>query len=259
MYILKLLLDFITYPVEWFWVTYEKNKTENNLGKNLLLFVGSFIGLFTLAGLVIWLFVWLITNKFEFVIFAILIGWLYSYIRKRIFEKLVKNEPIAIEQQNPQQEAERMREYYILRNIIYQVSKTSADSIGCISPRVLEEVQVEGTPYNVVNNICFYSFRLRKSDINSRYSVDELQEFARILENDISYRISCGMFPTLAIQNTIDEYGTHPAICIDVIEDLDSILLIQAVFYTPAYAVYLHNKKLNQQLETNNILPDEKW
>ena len=105
---------------------------------------------------------------------------------------------------------------------------------------------------------CFYQFRLSKADIRTRYDQNELREFERILQNDISRRIKAGDFPTLGMEQFVDAYGNiYDAIYIDVIEDIDNCFLIQAVMYSPQYAGYLRQKRMNQQsLSTDNSVPD---
>ena len=157
------------------------------------------------------------------------------------------------------QEEQAIKGYPIMRTIIYQTLKGSADSIGGLVPRILEEIEIDGTPYVITNNICFYQFRLSKANINSRYNANELQEFARILQNDIANKIRSGAFPSLAIQNYIDEFGdTYEAVYIDIIEDMDNCFIIQPVFYSPIYATYLRDKRMNQ-INNDNSLKEEKW
>ena len=269
MYLLEILwnwiLDFLLFPIRNFWQKLEENP-EESFGKKLALFLLSLLGLFVLGGLLIWFILYMLSKRFEIVIGIVFLGFLYSYGRNKYLEKAAKSNSVQLEQQSFQEkqqeemETKARNDHYIMRNIMYQTLKTSADSIGGIPPRVLEEIQVDGKPYyfSANNAICFHSFKLKKQNINSNYTTEELQIFARTLESDIAYKVSCGLFPSLSIQNVVDEQGTHPIIQIDIIEDIGNLLLIQSVFYNSSYALYLQNKQLNEN-QTNNSLQDETW
>ena len=62
-------------------------------------------------------------------------------------------------------------------------------------------------------------------------------------------------------QDCMDAYGNwHDAVCVDVIEDVGNTFIIQAVFTTPAYTEYLHQKQLNRQaFGTGGSVPDATW
>ena len=266
MIFLKWFKDILLYPIEWFWNKYQK---ENSIWKIILLFVlslGSFVVLFFLT---LWCIEWIFLNHIEIVIGLFVIGWLYSYVRSRMKEKENLNfQQYATQQallQTQQSEEKRLQEeqalhsYPIIRNILYQTLKTSADNIGGLVPRVLEEIEVDGKHFIITNKIVFYQFRLSKANISNRYNTDELQEFAKILQNDIANKIRSGAFPSLAIQSYVDEFGnTYEAIYIEIIEDIDNYFLIQAVFCSPFYVTYLRTKKINQT-NNNNSLQDEQW
>ena len=258
-------MDFLLFPIRNFWQQLEENP-EKSFGKKMALFLLSLLGLFVLGGLLIWFILYMLSKRFEIVVGIVFLGFLYSYGRNKYLEKAAKSNSVQLEQQTVQEkqqeemEVKARNDHYIMRNIMYQTLKTSADSIGGIPPRVLEEIQVDGKPYyfSANNAICFHSFKLKKQNINSNYTTEELQIFARTLESDIAYKVNCGLFPSLSIQNVIDEQGTHSIIQIAVVEDVGNLLLIQAVFYNSDYAIYLQNQKLNQT-ECDNAVPDEKW
>ena len=194
----------------------------------------------------------------DLVIIFSLIMWLYFYIASKT-QKETDSVDVAVEVQELIEQANRI--YPTVRNIMYQTLKTSAESIGGLLPRVFEEIEVVEQHYIISNNICFFQFRLPKADIKIRYDQNELREFERILQNDISRKIKAGDFPTLAMEQFMDAYGNiYDAVYIDVIEDMDSCFLMQVVMYSPQYAEYLRQKKMNQQsLITDNNIPDAKW
>ena len=269
MIFLKWLKNFILYPVEWFWNKYKDYKEENCIWKIIVLFLISVSGFGVFIFLTFLVIDWILVNHIEVVVFFLAILWLYSYVHSKMEAQERERMQQQLEQQallqNQQDEEKRLQEeqanksYPIMRTIMYQTLKSSADSIGGLVPRILEEIEIDGKPYVITNNIIFYQFRLSKANINSRYNTDELQEFARILQNDIANKIRSGAFPSLAIQNHVNEFGDiHEAIYIDIIEDIDNYFIIQPVFYSPAYATYLRNKKM-YQTNTDNTLKDEKW
>lgn len=204
---------------------------------------------------------WILIYHMDVVIIVLAMIWLYSWVRSKmnVDTDTAPVETISVEMQELKEQADRA--YPTVRNVMYQTMKTSAESIGGVIPRVLEEIEISEQHYTISNNICFYQFRLSKADIRTRYDQNELREFERILQNDISRKIRAGDFPAFGTGDRVDDYGNvYDAILIDVIEDVDSCFLIQAVMYSPQYASYLRQKKMNQQgLIANNSIPDAKW
>lgn len=81
-----------------------------------------------------------------------------------------------------------------------------------------------------------------------------MQEFERILQNEISRKLQDGEFPALGTQTYLD------AVCIDIIEDIGQYFIIQAVFYSPAYADYWRSKEINSQANSSDTtIPDAEW
>ena len=144
---------------------------------------------------------------------------------------------------------------------MYQTLKSCAENIGGIVPRALADIEVLEGHYVISQNICFYQFRLEKTDIRTRYQQEEITEFISILQAEINRKIQNKDFPTLAMEKFIDSYGNiYDAVYIDVIEDMDRYFLIQSVFYSPQYAEYLRQKKMVQQEgKTVSNIPDAKW
>lgn len=259
MWMLEWLLSILTYPISWFWQAYARYKEEKCVWKIIALFVVSLSGLAAIGFVVIWLLSWLLLYHFEVVLIGCFIVWLYSYIYSKLNEKPTQEETVDVGLQELQEQAAKV--YPMMRNIMYQTLKGSAESIGGIIPRLLQEIEVLEGHYIITNGICFFQFRLSKVDIKIRYEAEELREFQRILQNDISRSIQAGKFPTLGIEQYLDNYGNvYDAIYIDVIEDLDNCFRIQAVLYSPAYADYLRKKRMNQQNQLADAsAPDANW
>lgn len=125
--------------------------------------------------------------------------------------------------------------------------KHSGD-IGGMVPRLLQEIEVSGMHYMLANGVVFYQFRLNKADARMQYQLTDPAEFKVQVQAVCSRLIHAGNFSTLGMQDCMDAYGNwHDAACIDVIEDVGNTFIIQAVFTTPAYTEYLHQRQLNQQ------------
>lgn len=261
MWFIKWLMSMLVYPIKWFWKEYEKYKAENNVFMVIVLWLVSLTGIGVIGYCMYRLLEWLLVYHIDIVIIALAIIWLYSWVKSKmnIDTNTVSVETISVEEQELIEQANRA--YPTVRNVIYQTLKTSAESIGGVIPRVLEEIEVSEHHYIISNNICFHQFRLAKADIRTRYGQNELREFERILQNDISRKIRVGDFPAFGTGEHTDEYGNvYDAVHIDVIEDVDSCLLIQAVMYSPQYANYLRQKKMNQQgITANSSIPDAQW
>ncbi len=88
-----------------------------------------------------------------------------------------------------------------------------------------------------------------------------MQEFERILQNEISRKLQDGEFPALGTQTYLDASGhIFDAVCIDIIEDIGQYFIIQAVFYSPAYADYWRSKEINSQANSSDTtIPDAEW
>ncbi len=259
MWIVEWLLSILTYPITWFWTAYNTYKEERKVWKIIVLFVISLSGLFLVTYALLWSSVWLFTNHIEIVIIVGLLLWLYSYVKAKMEAKPVQEDIISTDVQALNEQANKA--YPTVRNIMYQTLKVSAESIGGVIPRLLQELEVLEQHYIIANEICFYQFRLSKADIKVRYEQEELREFERILQNDISRKIQAGDFPSLGMEQFIDAYGNiYDAIYIDVIEDIDTCFIIQTVLYSPQYAEYLRRKRMNQQsLLIDTSVPDAKW
>lgn len=259
MWFIKWLLSILIYPIKWFWKGYEKYKAENNVFMVIVLWGVSLTGIGVIGYCMYRLLEWLLVYHMDIVIIALTVSWLYSWVKSKLECNNSPVKGVSVEMQELTEQANRT--YPTVRNIVYQTLKTSAESIGGVIPRVFEEIEISEQHYTISNNICFYQFRLSKADIRTRYDRNELREFERILQNDISRKIRAGDFPTLSLTECMDAYGNfYDAVQIDVIEDIDNCFLIQTVMYSPQYADYLRQKKMNQQgMTANNSIPDAKW
>ena len=54
MWFIEKLLSLLTFPVKWFWESFERYKDTKSVGKIILLFAGSLTGLVLLGGTLIW-------------------------------------------------------------------------------------------------------------------------------------------------------------------------------------------------------------
>lgn len=266
MWIIDKLISLMTFPVQWFWESYEKYKETKSVGKIILLFAGSLAGLVLLGGTLIWCASYLLSYHMEWVVAAGLVVWLYAYIKSKMDRKKAETEaqitgisgadPVLAEIQ-----AQAEKGYPIMRNIIFQTLKESAADIGGLVPRLLQEIEIPGMHYILANGIVFFQFQLNKADPRTQYQLADLSEFRALVQAVCSRLIHAGNFPTLGIQDYMDAYGNwHDAVCIDVIEDIGNVFIIQAVFITPAYTDYLHQIQLNRQdADTGGCVPDAMW
>ncbi|MGP1433510.1 MAG: hypothetical protein ACTTKP_04445 [Catonella sp.] len=259
MWFLEWLLGIITFPITWFWNSYKRLKETRDVKRLIIFFVLSLSGFAILAGALLWLILWLITFHIEVIVIISVVCWLFAYVKAKM-DKPTEEEP-TISQELLELEEQAIKAYPTMRNIIYQTLKSCAENIGGIVPRVLADIEVLESHYVISQNICFYQFRLEKTDIRTRYQKEEITEFISILQAEINRKIQNKDFPTLAMEKFIDSYGNiYDAVYIDVIEDMDRNFLIQSVFYSPQYAEYLRQKKMVQQeSKTVSNIPDAKW
>lgn len=263
--ILEWLLSLVAFPVKWYWKNIKQFKGSK--WKQILLWIVSISGVFLIGGTILQITIYLFKYQPEIVVIVGLIIWLYAYIKYKMDkeENIVASQSaeqaMMLSQQQMQMQDQAIRAYPVIRNILYQTLKDVAESIGGIVPRLLTEIEVPERHFIFSNNICFYQFKLAKADIKMRYSRNDLQEFEMILQTAISRKIQAKEFPTLETETFLDAYGNlYDAVNIDIIEDMDTYLIIQAVFYSHAYAEYLLQKQINAQgLGTDTIIPDERW
>ena len=267
MWMIQKLLTVILFPVHWFWDKYEEYKKEESILKIIMLFIISLSGIIIITIALIWGIVYVFSYYPEWIVIISLIVWLYAYIKSKMQKKTevsaMQNaqQEIILTQQQQQMQEQAMRGYPIIRNILYQTLKVIAESIGGNSPRLLAEIEIPEAHFIFANGICFYQFKLAKADIRMQYTREDLQEFERILQTAISRKIQAGEFPTLGTGTFLDAYGNiYDKVIVDIIEDMDTYLIIQTVLYSPVYAEYLRQKQINQQsIYTETSIPDEKW
>lgn len=169
MWIINWLLSMFLYPIKWFWGKYEKYKSENNVFMVVVLWGISLTGVGIIGYAIFKLFEWLLLYHMDMVIVVGVIIWLYSWVKSKMNTdtNTASVETISVEEQELIEQANRA--YPTVRNVIYQTLKISAESIGGVIPRVLEEIEVSEHHYIISNNICFHQFRLAKADIRIRY------------------------------------------------------------------------------------------
>lgn len=261
------LYTLISFPVEWFWKRLEQYKESKSIGKIIILAVVSISGLLLFIGSISWLVYYLLNFHMGIVVAVSLIIWFYAFVKMKMEKKAeataIQNtaEADMYSQTLMQMQMQAEKGYPIMRNIIYQTAKAAAPDIGCIVPRLLQEIEIIDGHYILSNGICFYQFKLDKADLRMQYQIDDLKEFKTLFQTVCSRMINAGYFPTLQIQNYMDAWGNwHDAVCIDVIEDIGNTFIIQSVFVSPAYTNYLHQLQLNRQdIGTNTSVPDVNW
>ena len=262
MWLLQKLWEVISFPIRYFWYKYQEYKEEESVIKVIILFAVALSGFALLSGVVIWLSIWLLTYHIEVLVIAGVIICLFGYVKEKMN---TSPKQVVIEETNSQElidlQEQAKNGYPLMRNIMYQTLKSCAENIGGLVPRVLVDIEVLESHSVISQNICFYQFRLEKTDIRTRYQKEEITEFISILQAEINRKIQNKDFPTLAMEKFIDSYGNiYDAVYIDVIEDMDRNFLIQSVFYSPRYAEYLRQKKMEQQEnKTISNIPDAKW
>ena len=262
------IIEVCIYPITFFWKElFFKAKKSDSIIKLILFFVLSFGGTASIIYALIWLLCYVFTYHMDIVIVISVIIWLFAYVRAQIIQVEQKNEQEQEEQnalllqEKSELENKARQAYPLVRNIMYQILKSSAEYIGGLSPRLLSEIEVPETHWIISNGLCFYQFKSEKADTRIQYSNEELKEFVTILNYNISRKLDAHEFPTLGVQKYIDEWSNvHSALQCDIIEDLDRYLLIQVILYSPEYAKYLHDKQLALQGENlDTIIPDEEW
>lgn len=262
MWILQKLWEVISFPIRYFWYKYQEYKEEESIMKVIILFIIALSGFALLGGAVIWLIWWLFTYHIETLVIIGIIIWLFGYVKEKMNNSTLQ---VVIEETNSQElidlQEQAKNGYPLMRNIMYQTLKSCAENIGGIVPRVLADIEVLESHYVISQNICFYQFRLEKTDIRTRYQKEEITEFISILQNQISRKIQNRDFPALSTEKIMDSHGNiYDAVYIDVIEDMDRYFLLQSVFYSHRYAEYLRQKKMVQQeSKTVSNIPDAKW
>lgn len=261
MWFFEWIVSIVIFPVNWFWKSYEKYEQSRDIWELILAFLVSFSGLLLLGGAFLWIIYNLFIFHIEVVVLIAVVIWLYTYVKMKRDEKvhILNEEQLTKDQALLKELAEKG--YPIIRNILYQTLKGTAESMGGAIPRLLAEIEMQECRYTLVDQVVFYQFKLYKQDIKMQYKLVELEEFKRILQTAISRKIQAGEFPNLGTESYLDAYGNiYDAVYIDVIEDVDSSFVIQAVFYSPTYADYLRKKQMNQKsIEGSGSIPDAKW
>ncbi len=264
MWFVELLISIITYPVHWFWEKASTYREEGKKGSIILLFALSLSGVLLFTFSLIWGSIWLWTNHIEVVIGLGLIIWLYSYIYSKIEKN--KNQVVEENQVVSQAEAELWEQakydYPRIKTIIYRTLKSSADSIGGEKPISENEVVFTDNPYMIANGLIFYQFQLAKHDIRMRYEKAELEEYAKVLQNDIARKIRAGDFPDIATDKVWHDDGkSYDIITIDGIEDMGNCFYIRVVRFSPMYVEYRRMISERQMLDMtgNGDIPNAKW
>lgn len=261
------LIELVSFPIQWFWDKFEEYRDYGTIWNIILLFMISFGGLVLIVGSLAWLMLYLYNNHIELIVIVGLVIWLYAYFKSKRDKKDSEDKNKKDEQEKQFKQAQEMAHaqaqsnYPLMRNIMYQTLKTYAENIGCVRPRLLQEIEVVDAHYVLANGICFYQFKLTKADIKAQYNRWDLMEFEISLQEKIARKVKNGEFPALGTQTYLDATGQlYDAINIDIIEDIGQYFIIQAVFYSPAYADYWRGKEINLQSNSSDTtIPDAEW
>lgn len=263
MWIVEWLISILTYPIQWFWDKASAYKEEGKKGRIILLFALSLSGLAIFVYAFAYGCVWIWYNHIEIVIIGGLIIWLYSYIYSKCIKKQEAMEQVdVIElQQESELEIQAKRDYPHLKMLIYRTLKGSADSLGSKPPINDNEIVFQDRPYIISQGVIFYQFQICKNNLKMRYEKEELDEYARTLQSDISRKIRAGDFPQITSDKAWTTDGmTYDVINIDGYEDIGDCFLIRVVRYTPQYAEYIRNLHQNMSEEAvDENIPDARW
>ena len=244
MWLVEWLISILTYPIEWFWDKASIYKEEGKKWRVILLFAIS------LSGVVLF--------GYAFIYGCI---WLYSYVYSKCVKKQEAQVDLIKLQQESKIEIQARRDYPLLKMLLYRTLKGSADSIGSKPPINVNEIVFQDKPYIISQGIIFYQFQICKNNIGMRYEKEELDEYARTLQNDISRKIRAGDFPQITNDKVWTNDGmTYDIINIDGYEDIGDCFLIRVVRYSPQYAEYVKNIHQNMSCEiVAESIPDVRW
>ena len=123
MWFIEKLLSLLTFPVKWFWESFERYKDTKSVGKIILLFAGSLTGLVLLGGTLIWCTSYLLSYHIEWVVIAGLVIWLYAYIKSRMDNKKadMAADVSAADPSSAEMQAQAEKGYPIMRNMMFRI------------------------------------------------------------------------------------------------------------------------------------------
>lgn len=260
MEILKKILMFMLYPVEWFWMWFEKCK--DSIWKLIILFTISLSGLAVIGMAFAYLIMWLCTYHPDKIVLAGLVCWLYAYVKKeRDNKKLNEAKVQQKEQENLISQKQKLVEemawkaYPIVHEVLYHSLKECAKHMKCITPTTPQEIEMVEESYILgYNNICFYQFRVFKEDIRLMFTEEELEDCKKIIQSVISRKIQNKEFVKIQTEKIIDKYGNvFDVILVDNVKDMGNYLKIQVTLGTLAYAEYWRNKQLTNSSNTSTL------
>lgn len=264
MWFVEWIISIITFPVNWFWEKAYIYRKEGRKGSIILLFALSLSGLLLFTFAFIWGSVWLWTNHNEIVIGLGLVIWLYSYVHSKNekAKKQIDEEKQVVNQAESELREQAKYDYPRIKTIIYRTLKGSADSIGGKTPVSENEIVITESPYMIANGVIFYQFQMTKHNMNMRYEKAELEEYARVLQEDIARKIRTGDFPDIPSDKIWHDDGkTYDIITIDGIEDMGNCFFIRVVRFSPKYVEYRRMLDERQMIGMTGAqeLPTAKW
>lgn len=83
---------------------------------------------------------------------------------------------------------------------------------------------------------------------------EDLSEYKQILQSVIDRKIRAKEFPSINIESYFDEFGNiFGVIIVEILQDMGNEINFQVVLYSPAYAQYWRNKKLNNSSNNGTL------
>ena len=161
MKLLEKLVDFVIYPIKWFWINYKKAKTTSELLKTFGLLAISLGSFALLIGASIWLLSYMLNYHMDILVLIGLIIWVYLYVKNK-YQLSDEEQPALSDKSDISKQAED--EYLTMRKIIFQLLRKSAPDIGGKVPRLLSEIEIPEAHYNIANDICFCYKKLSNNE-----------------------------------------------------------------------------------------------
>lgn len=244
--------NILLFPVTWFWNQYQKCQEEKAIAKMIALFVFSLTGLVSIAVLLVAMISFLInffTEHSEMLLIVLVIIWIYLYGKSKMIKNEEQNQQLLIQQKQDMtaQNEQALQGYPALANSMYQVLRGIAEEIDSRVPCMIAEIEMPTEKYILRNNVCFYQFMAVKKDPMKLYEQDMLDEFKKTVQFCIHNKLHSGAFPSIVMEDYKDQYGnSYDGIMIDRVEDFGRYFQITAVYSSPEYADYVHNRNMMQ-------------
>lgn len=244
----QIVKEIIKYPVMWFWKRYRDCKKRNEVGKMILLFLFSLTGVAAVMTLLLFAIAFLIDLSMAHPFAtALILGILWIYIKckdKDVQEETKQQE--LMQKNQTELEKQAQQGYASMLMVMFQTLRAEAENVGGVTPTFMGEIELPGERYRLSNGICFYTFMLKKQDMQSIYSKELLQQYKENLQFEIHSKLNSGAFPTIHIVDYQDAHGGMDGIVIHSLEDYGKYLIVYAVYASETYADYKFQLQLQQ-------------